>query len=100
MIFDPNLRLHRWRSAADAAASANACVPGALLVRCNAAEAALMTGEDDPERAALALVKAGARLVVISLGAAGAMLRGELRADVPGGAGGRRCAARSAPATC
>ena len=52
VIFDPNLRLHRWRSHADAAASANACVPGALLVRANAAEAELMTGEEDPERAA------------------------------------------------
>ena len=61
VIFDPNLRLHRWRSKADAAASANACVPGALLVRANEAEAALMTGEDDPERAATALLKAGAQ---------------------------------------
>ena len=84
VIFDPNLRLHRWRSTADASASANACVPGALLVRCNAAEAEVMTGEADPEWAALALVKAGARLVVISLGADGVMLRGDLRADVPG----------------
>ncbi|HUO74860.1 MAG TPA: PfkB family carbohydrate kinase [Solirubrobacteraceae bacterium] len=84
VIFDPNVRLHRWSSRADAAASANACVPGALLVRANEAEAALMTGEEDPERAALALVKAGARLVVITLGAGGAILRGELRADAPG----------------
>ena len=84
VIFDPNLRLHRWRSKADAAATANACVPGALLVRANEAEAALMTGEDDPERAALALVKAGARLVVVTLGARGAILRGELRAQAPG----------------
>jgi fructokinase len=84
IVFDPNLRLHRWRSRADAAASANACVPGALLVRANAAEAAVMTGEEDPERAAAALVKAGARMVVVSLGAEGAMLRGELRADVEG----------------
>jgi fructokinase len=84
VVFDPNLRLHRWRSLADAAASANACVPGALLVRTNRAEAALMTGEDDPERAATALLKAGARLVVITLGPSGAILRGELRADVPG----------------
>jgi sugar/nucleoside kinase (ribokinase family) len=82
VIFDPNLRLHRWSSASDAAASANACLPGALLVRCNAAEALIMTGEDDPERAALSLTKAGARLVVITLGADGAILRGELRADV------------------
>ncbi len=84
VIFDPNFRLHRWRSHADAAASANACVPGALLVRCNRSEAALMTGEDDPERAAQALLKAGTRLVVITLGPDGALLRGELRADVPG----------------
>jgi sugar/nucleoside kinase (ribokinase family) len=84
VIFDPNLRLHRWSSNADAAASANACVPGALLVRANEAEATLMTGEYDPERAAQALIKAGARLVVITLGARGAILRGELRADAPG----------------
>jgi fructokinase len=43
-----------------------------------------MTGERDPEWAARALVKAGARLVVITLGPDGAILRGELRADVPG----------------
>jgi sugar/nucleoside kinase (ribokinase family) len=43
-----------------------------------------MTGEYDPERAAVALLKAGARLVVITLGANGALLRGELRADAPG----------------
>lgn len=84
LIFDPNLRLGRWRSRADAQASANACVPGALLVRASLAEAQLMSGEHDAERAAAALVKAGAELVVVSLGAAGAMLRGRLRADVAG----------------
>ncbi len=84
LVFDPNLRLERWRSRAEAAATVNACVPGALLVRSNAAEATLMTGEEDPERAALALLKAGARMVVITLGADGAILRGELRLDVPG----------------
>jgi fructokinase len=84
VIFDPNLRLHRWRSRTDAAASANACVPGALLVRANAAEARMMTREDDLERAAGALLKAGARNVVITDGAAGALVRGRFRADVPG----------------
>jgi sugar/nucleoside kinase (ribokinase family) len=84
VVFDPNLRLERWRSRAEAAATVNACVPGALLVRANAAEAALMTGEDDPDRAALALVKAGARVVLITLGPEGALLRGELRLDVDG----------------
>jgi sugar/nucleoside kinase (ribokinase family) len=84
VIFDPNLRLHRWPSRAEAAASANACVPGALLVRANLAEATLMTGESDPERAASALLKAGARMVVLSLGPHGAILRGELDAEARG----------------
>jgi fructokinase len=81
VVFDANLRLHRWSSRADAGASANACVPGAVLVRANAAEAELMTGESDPERAASALAKAGAQIVVLTLGADGAILRGALRAD-------------------
>jgi sugar/nucleoside kinase (ribokinase family) len=84
VVFDPNLRLERWRSRAEAAATVNACVPGTLLVRATAEEAALMTGEQDPDRAALALVKAGARMVVITLGPEGALLRGELRLDVDG----------------
>ncbi len=33
----------------------------------------------------MALLKAGARMAVITLGSGGAMLRGELRADAPGG---------------
>lgn len=84
VIFDPRLQLHRWSSKADAAASANACVPGALLVRAAAGDARLMTGEDDLERAALALRKAGARNVVITDGSRGAMLRGKIRLDVAG----------------
>jgi fructokinase len=84
VIFDANLRLHRWSSPADAAASANACVRGALLVRLNLFEAELMTGESDPERAALALVEGGARLVVLTLGADGVLLCGALQARVPG----------------
>jgi fructokinase len=84
VIFDPNLRLDAWPTRADAAASANACVPGAILVRVNAAEARLLTGEQDLERAAVALRKTGAENVVISLGPEGAMLRGRIRADVPG----------------
>jgi sugar/nucleoside kinase (ribokinase family) len=84
VILDPNIRLHRWRSRAEAAAQANSCVAGSLLVRANQVEAELMTGEKDPERAALALAKAGARMVVITLGERGAILRGELRAEAPG----------------
>jgi fructokinase len=84
VVFDPNLRPARWRTAAAAAAAANAAVPGAFLVRTNRPEAEAMTGEPDPERAAAALVAAGAGLVVVTLGADGAILRGALKADVPG----------------
>lgn len=84
VIFEANLRLHRWSSRSEAASGANACVPGALLVRANRSEAAAMTGERDPELAAAALTGAGAELVVLTLGAEGAILRGVLTADVPG----------------
>ena len=84
VLFDPNLRLHRWPSLGEAVAEANRCVPGALLVRCNRTEAELMTGETDPVRAAEALVGDGARIVVVTLGADGALLRGEASARTPG----------------
>jgi len=84
VLFDPNLRLGRWRSVAAAVAAANACVPDALLVRCNRVEAELLTGERDAERAARALLKTGARLAVVTLGADGALLRGDVALDVPG----------------
>ncbi len=57
VVVDPNIRLHRWGSPASAADAVNACVPGALLIRANEEEAALMTGEADPDRAAAALVR-------------------------------------------
>jgi sugar/nucleoside kinase (ribokinase family) len=84
VVYDPNVRLHRWPDAAAAAAEAGACVPDALLVRCNREEAELLTGEPDPARAARALMAAGAAHVVVSLGADGAILRGSFEADVPG----------------
>jgi fructokinase len=84
ICFDPNLRLHRWASVERAVESANLCVPGALLVRCNRAEAQALTGEADPEAAAQALVAAGARTVVVTLGPDGALLRGAAHADAPG----------------
>jgi fructokinase len=84
VVYDPNIRLHRWPLRSRAQQMANACVRGALLVRATAAEAELMTGESDPELAARALLKGGARMVVLTLGARGAILRGEIRRDVPG----------------
>ena len=86
VVFDANLRLHRWPHPGRAATVARECVPGAFLVKCNREEAERLSGESDPDRAAAGLLAAGARNVVVTLGAGGAILRGELRADVPGAA--------------
>lgn len=84
VCFDPNVRLSRWPSAEAAARQAERCVAGALLVRCNRLEAELLTGERDPAAAARALVAAGARTAVVTLGAGGALVRGEVEAQAPG----------------
>jgi len=84
VVFDPSVRRHRWRnSPSGAAAACNACVPDAFLVKCNSLEARLMTGESTAEAAAASLLAGGAQHAVITLGGAGAILRGNgLRVDV------------------
>ena len=85
MIFDANLRLHRWPAPARAASVAREFVPGAFLVKANAEEARLLTGERDPALAAESLLAAGARHALITRGADGALLRGEGQPlEVPG----------------
>jgi sugar/nucleoside kinase (ribokinase family) len=86
VVFDPSFRLHRWTTGERAAQAARACVPGAFLVKANAEEARLLTGERDPDRAAAGLRAAGAQNVVVTLGAEGALLRGGrgIDRDVPG----------------
>ena len=82
--FDPNLRLERWPSEEAAAAAARECVEGCFLVKANANEARLLTGEDDPGRGAEAIAAMGVQLVVVTLGADGALVRGAQAHDVPG----------------
>ncbi|MEA2455989.1 MAG: fructokinase [Thermoleophilaceae bacterium] len=84
VVFDPNLRLHRWRSVDEALRTVRACVPGSFVVKCNASEAQLLTGAPDVESAAARLLADGAQHVVITLGAKGAVLRGPQPLDVPG----------------
>ena len=48
-----------WPTASRAAEESLACVPGAFLVKCNRAEARLMTGEADAEAAAASLLAQG-----------------------------------------
>jgi fructokinase len=84
VCFDPNLRLERWPSPEAAVEAARGCLPGCLLVKANAAEARLLTGEDDPARAAEAIAAAGVALVVVTLGPGGALARGAQAHEVPG----------------
>lgn len=85
VVVDPNLRLHRWDAPARAASETRALVRNAFLVKCNREEARLLSGEEEPERAAAGLLAMGARHVVVTRGAAGAVLRGGgLKADVRG----------------
>lgn len=86
VLFDPNLRIDRWRSADDAAQAARAFVPGAFLVKANRDEATRLTGEHDPALAAAILIRDGVDAVVITDGANGALLRAAdgTVLDVPG----------------
>jgi fructokinase len=87
VVFDPNLRLARWPTTTRAAMAARDCCRGAFLVKCNHAEARMLTGEEQPDAAAASLLAGGAEHVVITLGAQGAIVRGKgrgVRRDVPG----------------
>jgi sugar/nucleoside kinase (ribokinase family) len=76
VVVDANLRPARWAAPEAAVATVRGCVPDAALLKCNRREAALLTGEADPGAAAEALVALGARAVVVTVGADGALLRG------------------------
>lgn len=84
VLFDPNLRLHRWPDPDQAIEQVRSCCEGATLVKVNREEAAGLTGERDPRAAAKALCAAGAETVVVTLGAEGAIARGAVTAAVGG----------------
>jgi fructokinase len=84
VMFDANLRLSRWASQRDAVAACMSAIKGAMLVKCNRAEAQVLTGEDGPERAAQKLLQSDVAVVAVSLGADGAVLCGAAEATAPG----------------
>jgi fructokinase len=83
VVFDPDFRLERWSNPGRAVTLARGCLSGLFLLKCNRHEAELLSGEPNPEAAAKGLLAGGVRNVVISLGDQGAMLRGEVKANVP-----------------
>ena len=85
VIVDVNLRLHRWPDPQTGADVVREFCEGALLVKVNGEEAQLLSGEDDPVRAAEAICSSlGVRLTVVTLGPDGALARGAASADAPG----------------
>jgi sugar/nucleoside kinase (ribokinase family) len=84
ICFDPNLRLERWPSPEEGVDAARNCLEGCLLVKANANEARLLTGEREPADPAEAIAAMGVELVVITLGPDGALARGAISDQVPG----------------
>lgn len=84
LLFDPNVRLRRWRDEQEPVRLVCEVLDGAALLKVNRTEAQLLTGATDPAAAAERLVEMGAQLVVVTLGPEGALLRGAASADAPG----------------
>lgn len=84
VLFDPNLRMRRWHDQREPLDMTAAALEGATLLKVNRSEAQLLTGRDDPAEAAERLLEMGARLVAVTLGPDGALLRGGATADAPG----------------
>jgi sugar/nucleoside kinase (ribokinase family) len=76
VLFDPNLRLHRWPDAERATQHVRSVCEGALLVKVNRPEAHAISGEAEPETAAQAICELGAEVAIVTLGANGALARG------------------------
>ncbi|HVC33216.1 MAG TPA: sugar kinase [Chloroflexota bacterium] len=70
--FDPNVRLRLW-DADTCRRTLRALLPRCDVVLPGADEAELLTGEPDPEQAAREIRRLGAGLVLVKLGAAGAL---------------------------
>lgn len=84
VLFDPNLRPHRWRDLDQALELCRRLCEGAYLVRANLAEARSITGVEHPADAAAELAAMGARIAVVTRGRDGAVMRGAASADQPG----------------
>lgn len=84
ILFDPNLREHRWGDLDVALGLCRQLCEGVFCVRANHHEARAITGADDPETAARELAALGARIAVVTRGPDGAVMRGAAEADEGG----------------
>ena len=85
VLFDPNLREHRWDDLAVARERCLEAADGIFCLRLNEGEAAWLAPDaDGPAAAAEELAAGGPRIVVVTLGARGALARGAASAEAPG----------------
>lgn len=70
--YDPNYRPPLWKSEAEAAEVMRSALPLADIIKVSGDELELLCGQSDPARGAEELMKQGARLVMVTLGANGA----------------------------
>jgi fructokinase len=85
VVFDPNLREHRWRDREGMMRVCHEMCERATVVRTNRAEALLIAGLEpgaDPRKAAAALCELGAEAAVVTLGDEGAVSAGAVEAEV------------------
>jgi len=84
LIFDPNIREHRWGNVEVALELCRELCEGAFCVRANLTEARAITGAEDAADAAAELAALGARIAVVTRGPDGAVMRGAAQADAAG----------------
>ncbi len=85
ITFDPNYRSSLWHSETEAMEQMRAVLPLCDIVKISEEETALLTGFEEPEKAANALLRGGVRLAIVTLGANGACWRfGADSGTVPG----------------
>lgn len=73
--YDPNYRPLLWKDEQTACKAMRSLLPKADLIKLSEEEAPLLTGEHDPLRALDRLEEAGARLIALTRGEKGALLR-------------------------
>ncbi len=84
VLYDPNVRQHRWQRVDAAFELSRELCDGAFCVRANLEEARAITGAEDPADACGRIADLGARIAVVTRGPDGAVMRGEAEAEVPG----------------
>ena len=85
ITYDPNYRASLWQSEDEAIKEMRAVLPLCDIVKISEEETLLLTGHEAPEAAAQALIEAGVRVAIVTLGANGAYWRcGADTGTVPG----------------